>query len=112
MKRTVLEASSFRCLTAPPPSSITRSFSAVVLTFGLSSGVAFGQASSAYQSLAVHASALEGCVSALASPDTAVSGTTDCVKDRAVTGLVGSAFTALDQRGKALFGEHFHISKG
>ncbi len=106
MKHTVLEISSFRRQTALPPSWI-RSFSAVALAWGLSSGVAI--ADSVYQSLGVNASALEGCVSAGADLDNAISGTTDCVKDKAVVGLLGSVVTALDQRGKTLFGEHFHI---
>ena len=51
----------------------------------------------------------ENCARLLERSDSELSTAADCFRDQVVSGLFGAAVDVLDERGKALFGEHFHL---
>ena len=52
---------------------------------------------------------IESCAGVLEGSDNEVSTAADCAADQMLSGLLGVAFQYLDERGDALFGEHFHL---
>lgn len=68
-----------------------------------------GESQGSLENWGLQALGVERCVKMLEHPENELSAASDCVVDQVFSGLASVTLQYIDERGKMLFGEHFHL---